>query len=100
MPGLRLINILDRLEAATSRLEDMAQSTVDSVVTINGAPADSAAPKGLAISADGQTPTQPFARPAEQLPASIKGFDELVNSDVAKFVKLGEELGGVVAEQV
>ena len=107
MPGTRLMAIMNRLEAATSRLEDMTQSTVDSVVTLNGMPFDPATtPKGLSVAAaagrDGQgpPPPPPSLGPALSLPVSIKAFDDLINHDVAKFVKLGEDLGGVVAEQV
>ena len=100
MPGTRLIEIMNRLEAATSRLEDMTQSTMDSVVTLNGMPSDPATPKGLSIAAGRDVSAPPPLRPAASLPASIKAFDDLINNDVAKFVKLGEVLGGVVAEQV
>ncbi|KAI9824406.1 MAG: hypothetical protein M1832_001941 [Thelocarpon impressellum] len=94
-----LTTLIKRLEAATSRLEDMAQPTGDSNATSNEA--------GLAPSADGAAmgateravaANSPVAA-TEVLPPSIEGFDALINAEVTKFVNLSEELGGVVAEQ-
>ena len=34
------------------------------------------------------------------LPASIEGFDSLINGDVNKFQDLSNSIGGVVAQQV
>ena len=114
MLGPKLTSLLGRLEAATSRLEDMAQPTFDS--SAQGTPAAStsapgaggiapaAAATAAAATAGGRgahavlhTPTQ---APAEVLPASIGAFDQLVAADVKKFVGLSEQIGGVVAEQV
>ncbi len=98
MPGTRLIQIMNRLEAATSRLEDIAQTTVDP--GMNGVSSDSATIKGSASFSSATTSLQPSVRQAESLPPSIGAFDEIINTDVTKFVKLGEQIGGVLSEQV
>ncbi len=112
------MEVTDRLEAATSRLEDMAMAGMDPAATLaaaNGVPPSSAAQpaKGSAgsgvaaggvgvVSGGGKAapPPPPPPKPAEPLPASISAFDQLISTDVTKFFKLGEELGGVLAEQV
>ncbi|KAJ6180895.1 hypothetical protein N7519_011356 [Penicillium mononematosum] len=66
--------LIKRLEAATSRLEDMAMSFDDS-----------SASKSF-----------PAAAP---VPPQIQDFDALIKGDVQNFVNLGEKIGGLVAEQ-
>ena len=104
MPGKLLIKLMDRLEAATSRLEDMAQATTEpgvAAVTANGTGVAGAAVGGaMGATAGALAATSPGVGPTEVLPASIEGFDTLINDQVTKFVNLSEELGGVVAEQV
>ena len=97
--GLALTELLDRLEAATSRLEDMASSTVD-IPAINGA-APTPAPTGPlppppAPRASVQTPKPVI----EILPESVEEFYTFIATTVKKFVKLSEEIGGPIAEQV
>lgn len=89
---------LNRLEAATSRLEDMAMSLDDPNVSkgLNGATSDAPAipepPK--------PSPPPPAAPAAPQIPPQIQDFDALIKGDVQNFVKLGEKIGGLVEEQV
>ena len=45
-------------------------------------------------------PSPPPAAVPPQLPPQIQDFDALINSDVQNFVKLGDKIGGLVAEQV
>ena len=85
-----------RLEAATSRLEDMATSVdashPDTVAAINSAsamPAESAA----AI-------IEPPPQPADPLPRSIEDFDKIIKEDVQAFATASEKIGGLVEEQV
>ena len=96
----RLTVLTNRLEAATSRLEDMAQPVTDAKPTTNGTGPGSMSDGG----ALGATPRAIAAASPERgndvLPASVEGFDGLINGPVTKFVNLSEELGGVVAEQV
>jgi adenylyl cyclase-associated protein len=92
------LTLLARLEAATSRLEDIAQATID--------------PKGGSIS-DGVSPTSgpglvptisaPAVKAApvpEPLPESIEAFDAFLDGPVKKFTSIATSIGGLVAEQV
>jgi adenylyl cyclase-associated protein len=93
-----LTGIISRLEAATSRLEDMAASTIE-LPKINGAPAP--APTG-------PLPPPPVSRAVpeapkpipEAVPESVEDFDSFIAGPVKKYVNLSDEIGGPVAEQV
>ncbi|KAK0102814.1 hypothetical protein ONS96_005449 [Cadophora gregata f. sp. sojae] len=90
-----LTTLIKRLEAATSRLEDMASSSVE-IPAINGAPTP--APTG-------PLPAPPVAKAPspkpvqEALPESVEDFDAFIAGTVKKYVNLSDELGGPVAEQ-
>ncbi|KAJ5418951.1 uncharacterized protein N7487_002501 [Penicillium crustosum] len=89
--------LIKRLEAATSRLEDMAMSYDDSSASksLTGSPSSIPAipppPK--------PSPPPPAAPVAAPVPPQIQDFDALIKGDVQNFVKLGEKIGGLVAEQ-
>jgi adenylyl cyclase-associated protein len=93
---IELTPIIRRLEAATSRLEDMASAVVEGPKT-NGAspPVTAAAPAAAATS-------QPKApkKVAEPLPPMIEDFDSFIETAVKKYVDRSNEIGGLVAEQV
>lgn len=101
--------LIARLEAATSRLEDMATLSTE-VPQANGlpaAPAVPAAPVAPVTPASSSTPSAPsppnFAPPTkatEPLPDSIEDFDAFITNVVKKYVNLSDEVGGLVAEQV
>lgn len=86
-----------RLEAATSRLEDIASSTeLPKDVPGLGQPA-------TPLSETAVAPTPPPVQqepPQEALPESVEDFDAFLNTSVDKYVKLSSQLGGVVAQQV
>ena len=91
-----LIRLIDRLEAATSRLEDIATSTTlpehqRSPSTANGTKTIAASPAPAAAPV-------PRAMP-EPLPDSVEDFDSFILDTVTKYVKLSEGVGGPVAEQ-
>ncbi|KAJ5793813.1 hypothetical protein N7457_000412 [Penicillium paradoxum] len=89
--------LIKRLEAATSRLEDMAMSYDDpSSPKALGAPSSSvpATPEPPKPS-----PPPPAAPVAAPVPPQIQDFDALIKGDVQNFVNLGQEIGGLVAEQ-
>lgn len=95
----------DRLEAATSRLEDMAMGLDDP--TSPKTMAAQAAPQSLPNQHAPPPPPPPAplpAPPAEPaapaLPPQIQDFDTLINDEVGNYVALGEKIGGLVAEQV
>ncbi|TVY56900.1 Adenylyl cyclase-associated protein [Lachnellula suecica] len=95
---IELTAIIHRLEAATSRLEDMATSTEPP--RLNGA-APTPAPTGPlpAPPTISQTPPQPPKSVLETVPESVEEFDKLLTGTVKKFVNLSDELGGAIAEQ-
>lgn len=98
-----LTAIISRLEAATSRLEDIASSTI---------PPPSDAPKSNGISTPTQqaitTPPPPTSVQApalkkiieDSVPECVAEFDSFIQGAVKKYVNLSDEIGGVVAEQV
>jgi adenylyl cyclase-associated protein len=86
-----------RLEAATSRLEDMAMS-LDEHDAQKKTADNSAALEPQA--SERPTPTAPAAPAAAPLPPQIEDFDTLISKDVGNFVQLGQKIGGLVAEQV
>ena len=94
---VELTSIISRLEAATSRLEDMASATVEIPRTNGAAPPPTVplppAPIAAAVAA---LPTPP----PEVLPESVEEFDAFINGTLKKFVNLSDEIGGSVAEQV
>jgi adenylyl cyclase-associated protein len=98
-----LTTLIKRLEAATSRLEDMAQSSFE---TPQGAPTvqqQGVAPTLSAptLPASPQTaigPSPPAASP-EPVPEAIEEFDNLINQSLVNWVKLSNDIGGLVAEQ-
>ena len=96
------------LEAATSRLEDIATSTElpkDTISSINDKSTSSPADASAASTSPPPPPLAPASAPApkastEPLPESVEEFDALLNSTVDKYVKLSDQIGGLVAKQV
>jgi adenylyl cyclase-associated protein len=93
----RLTMVTRRLEAATSRLEDMATSVdashPDTVAAINNASAMLAEPAAAAI-------IEPPPQPVQPLPRSIEDFDKIIKEEVQAFVTASEQVGGLVEQQV
>ncbi|KAJ5729062.1 uncharacterized protein N7483_003570 [Penicillium malachiteum] len=89
--------LIKRLEAATSRLEDMAMS-LDDPNSPKGAIAPAAATPAVPEPPK-PAPPPPAPPAAPQIPAQIQDFDALIKGDVQNFVNLGEKIGGLVAEQ-
>lgn len=109
--GHILTALFSRLEAATSRLEDIATSThgLDHADRSVGAPASStskAAPIAAPTSAAAApvpTSTAKEAAPspvADDFPAVVVEFDTIIKDDLAPFEKISSGFGGIVAEQV
>lgn len=97
LTGTQLTMVCRRLEAATSRLEDMATSVDAShpstVAAIHGA--NAATPGGQPVA-----PTPPPAPTPEPLPRTVEEFDKIIDEDVKAFVTASEKIGGLVEEQV
>lgn len=93
------LTILHRLEAATSRLEDMVPHMADQSTITNGISSTDSnpTPKGAKQSEGAVTSPAPSAAP---LPASIDDFDKMINGELTTFVTMSEGIGGLLAEQV
>jgi len=101
--SLRTADIVHRLEAATSRLEDIASSTGELPQAVPALQQTIASPQSALSTASTPAPP-PSATPApklppEPLPESIEEFDAFIGNSVGKYVKLSGKLGGLVAEQ-
>ncbi|KAJ9154895.1 Adenylyl cyclase-associated protein [Pleurostoma richardsiae] len=100
-----LTTLIKRLEAATSRLEDIASSTVELPQAVPSLSQSIATPPTAASSASTPAPpppppaAAPAKAPQEPLPESIEDFDAFIENSVGKYVKLSNELGGLIAEQ-
>jgi hypothetical protein len=92
------IGLIYRLEAATSRLEDMAMSYDDPSASKSLGGSSSSVPASPEPAQ--ATPPPPAAPAADPVPPQIQDFDALIKGDVQNFVNLGEKIGGLVAEQV
>ena len=100
-----LTRLVRRLEAATSRLEDMTHDALEPRSQPNGIPAIPGGPPRSAVTEDARTDEPGGTSPppkamAQPLPPSIDDFDGLMNGDVKAFVNMSDELGGALAEQV
>jgi adenylyl cyclase-associated protein len=91
--------ILHRLEAATSRLEDMAASTIE-LPKINGVPPAPAPTGPLPPPPAPRAPAEAPKPLVEALPESVEDFDAFISGPVKKFVNLSDEIGGPVSQQV
>lgn len=97
LPVKLALTILGRLEAATSRLEDLVPTIADPSLSTDGAEASS----GQGPSADrALDQARSPSRHMETLPPVIDDFDAIINGQVKSFVNMSEEIGGLVAEQV
>ncbi|KAF2093337.1 hypothetical protein NA57DRAFT_69130 [Rhizodiscina lignyota] len=92
-----LTTLIKRLEAATSRLEDIASSSEQPAPTTNGT-TTTAATSGPSAP-QSQSPAPAKEPPKEELPQSIEDFDTLLNGDVKAWTDLSTAFGGVIAEQ-
>lgn len=96
-----LTTFLHRLEAATSRLEDIASATVEPPKANGEAPTPApTGPLPAPPSAATATPEPAKAAVAPILPQSVEEFDLFITGALKKFVNLSDEVGGPVAEQV
>lgn len=103
-----LTHLLRRLEAATSRLEDIASSAFEPSSSnhgsVSGAPPLSAGAKPSSSAPDlpviSQTDSASTVKAAaEPLPASISDMDAIMDNEVKAFVDCGKGLDPLVQEQ-
>ncbi|KAI0141176.1 adenylate cyclase associated N terminal-domain-containing protein [Hypoxylon sp. NC0597] len=102
-----LVTLIKRLEAATTRLEDIASSTIELPQAVPALTATVATPSRPSSVAS-PTPQQPASAPSpvvrsqepqEPLPESIEEFDAFIDQSVDKYVRASNKLGGLIAEQ-
>ncbi|GJN88596.1 hypothetical protein Rhopal_001562-T1 [Rhodotorula paludigena] len=86
--------LLKRLEAACSRLEDVALTHASS----GGVPSSASAVSGAHLAAPVAAPAPP-PKGAEQLAPAVQAFQDLVDGPLTAYVDLSKELGGLIAEQ-
>ncbi|KAK6948405.1 hypothetical protein Daesc_010171 [Daldinia eschscholtzii] len=101
-----LVTLIKRLEAATTRLEDIASSTIELPQAVPALTATGATPGPSSTSSPtiqqavpASTPPAPVQAPQEPLPESIEEFDAFIDQSVDKYVKASNKLGGLIAEQ-
>jgi hypothetical protein len=97
--------IIRRLEAATSRLEDIASSSTTFEALDNGKIAQGNAPRASAPNLPGTavsgSPAIEAPKPAApELPPAIKEMDELIEGEVKKFVEASKGIDPLVEGQV
>lgn len=104
----RFAKLRSRLEAATTRLEDIASSTVELPQAVPALSQSKALPSNTASSAGATATPTPAPAPApptlksvpeEPVPESIEDFDAFISNSVDKYVKASNKLGGLIAEQ-
>lgn len=91
----------NRLEAATSRLEDIATfgtASTEQSGTSSGV-AGSTTTTSLITPSSPPTPLAVPPPPVAQVPEVIKDYDDLINNEVKKFVALSEDIDRLVTEQ-
>ncbi|KAI2469873.1 adenylate cyclase associated N terminal-domain-containing protein [Annulohypoxylon bovei var. microspora] len=100
-----LVTLIKRLEAATTRLEDIATSTIELPQGVPALTATVATPSGPSSVASPiphhALPPAPALKevPEEPLPETIEEFDNFINHSVEKYVADSNKLGGLIAEQ-
>ncbi|KAI1468695.1 adenylate cyclase associated N terminal-domain-containing protein [Daldinia caldariorum] len=101
-----LVTLIKRLEAATTRLEDIAESTIElpqvvPALTATGATPSPSSTSSPTVQQAVPTPTHlaSVQSPQEPLPESIEEFDAFIDQSVGKYVKASNKLGGLIAEQ-
>jgi adenylyl cyclase-associated protein len=105
-----LTRLIHRLEAATSRLEDIASSAEGpaphsaiagpSSRSIAGAASAAPSINGDVTPTQGPAPKLAIPEPVVDLPQVVEDFDTMMNEDLKPFKEISEKIGGVVAEQV
>ncbi|KPV75862.1 uncharacterized protein RHOBADRAFT_52879 [Rhodotorula graminis WP1] len=98
-----LATLLKRLEAACSRLEDVALTSASgaplsnaSAVGAAGIPPPAAAPSSSSSSAAVAAPQQ---QDEVKLAPSVEAFQELVDGPLTKYISLSKDLGGLIEQQ-
>lgn len=97
--SLRVTNLIGRLEAATSRLEDIASSAIEIPQAVPGIQEPLTVGNNAPATLPAPAASKAAAAPLEPLPESIEDFDAFLKGAVAKYGKVSQQTGGLVAEQ-
>ncbi|GAA5957589.1 hypothetical protein JCM3765_001446 [Sporobolomyces pararoseus] len=97
-----LQSLLRRLEAATSRLEDIAmtQATAGGMHQVSGASSVGAASGAVAPSTQSNSAAPPVIpkEVVKQAP-QVEAYEQLIQGPLTDYINLSKELGGLIAEQ-
>ena len=91
-----LTTFVRRLEAATSRLEDIASSSIG----VDPEQLNGASPTGLGATAGASGSEAATPKAVESLPPSIQAFDKLLDTELKQWLELSSKLGSVITSQV
>ena len=95
-----LTTLIKRLEAATSRLEDLVPTADDPEGTADGSIEDTQTSGLRSISGpSGQSSAPPSGPNQEQIPPSILDFNAVIKNEVKVFVEQSQQIGSHVADQ-
>lgn len=95
-----LSTLLKRLEAATSRLEDIALAQAPTSPPSFAAPSQTIAPSSTARTTSvAIAPSPPAPSAGLEGNAAVKGFEELIQVALAKYLTLSTGVGGLVLQQ-
>lgn len=99
-PDNILTPMVRRLEAATSRLEDIASSAFPNGESAPAATSNGAQSPGPAAKLAGSTSTTPTPKPpVESAPPAIEAFDAMVDTELKTWLELSGMLGEVIEGQ-
>ena len=93
-----LTDCIGRLEAATSRLEDIASSSDLNLQNASHDGGDNVHIATAAAASSSEASSTP--KPVETLPPSIQAFDTLLNTELKAWLDKSSKLGNVVDGQV
>lgn len=96
-----LTSLFNRLEAATSRLEDLVPSADGAESPVDGSIDDMQTSGLRSISgSSAQIPAAPSGSSQEQMLPSVSDFNSLIKTQVKVFVEQSQQIGSHVADQV
>ncbi|KAF1912994.1 adenylate cyclase associated N terminal-domain-containing protein [Ampelomyces quisqualis] len=92
--------LIKRLEAATSRLEDIASSAIPNGEAAPAGVSNGAQSPGPAAKLAGSTSTTPAPKPpVESAPPAIEAFDAMADTELKTWLELSSMLGEVIEGQ-
>lgn len=103
VPDDALTRLALRLEAATSRLEDIASSTFDKPTALDAAPgarSSVSAASAAKVPLPPPAPGAPAVPTPAEIPPMLAAFDALLDNELKEFVALSKDFGGPILEQV